>query len=285
MPSKIRLFAPVAAAAAASALLALVALTARAADIVRVSGTGAGIGGMQLLAAVFVKTHPGVTVRIVPGTGSSGGIKAVIDGKLDAACSSRPLRDEERAAGLTDEPYARTALIFGTQPSNPATGLTLAEIVEIYRGNLSSWPDGRRIRLALRPPSDAFTGYLAMLSPNMPDALERSRTIPGLYVGATDQDAADYIERTPGSFGPTTLSLVLAEKRDIKPLSIGGALPTDANVVGGKYPCAITLRIVSRTAKTSGKAKEFIDFVFSKEAARILSKNGHIPAARGVRKP
>ena len=39
-----------------------------------------------------------------------------------------------------------------------------------------------------------------------------------MFTAITDQDAADQIERTPGSFGATSYATVVSEKRNIKPL-------------------------------------------------------------------
>ena len=54
------------------------ALAATAGETVRISGTGSGVGGMQLLADAYMSTHPGVKVDVLPALGSGGGISALI---------------------------------------------------------------------------------------------------------------------------------------------------------------------------------------------------------------
>ena len=241
-----------------------------------ITGTGSSIGAMQLLTRGFQKKHPGVIIKVPPSIGSSGGIKAVNEGKIDIGLSYRPRKPEERRAGIIEKPYARTAFIFGVQESNPAKGFTLAEIEEIYAGKRKTWSDGTPIRLIIRPVSDGFSVYLASINPGLKSASEKALSIPGVFVGITDQDAARQIEKTPGALGTTSGSIIAAEKRKIKALAIDGAAPTFANVSSGKYPYAVTLYLVYKTDKDMGAIKDFIAFVFSRDGQRLLSDNGHV---------
>jgi phosphate transport system substrate-binding protein len=114
----------------------------------------------------------------------------------------------------------------------------------------------------------------------MKSVSEKSHSIPGVFVGNTDQEAAEQIEKTPGSFGTTSSSLVAAEKRKIKGLSVDGAAPTVSNISTGKYPYAMTLYAVYNKDKYRRAVKDFIEFVFSKEGQKTLSDNGHVALQR-----
>ena len=252
------------------------AASASSTETIVMTGTGSGIGVMQLMARGFQKKHPRVIINVLPSIGSTGGIKAVTEGKIDIGLSSRSLKREERSPGIIDEPYGRIAFIFGVQASNPAKNLTLAEIEEIYAGERKTWSDGTPVRLILRPLSDAFSIYLMSISPGLKSAAEKAHAIPGVFVGNTDQDAALQIEKTPGSFGTTSSSLIAAEKRKIKPLSVEGIPPTPPNVSAGKYPYAMTLYLVYKTDNVKGAIKDFIEFVFSWDGRKILSDNGYM---------
>jgi len=105
-----------------------------------------------------------------------------------------------------------------------------------------------------------------------------------VYVGNTDQEAAEQIEKTPGSLGTTSSSIVAAEKRKIKALSVDGAAPTLPNVSAGKYPYAMTLSLVYKKDKYQGSIKDFIEFVFSRDGQKILSDNGHVTLHRIIGK-
>jgi phosphate transport system substrate-binding protein len=258
-------------------VLAFLAPAVFAEETVTISGTGGGIGPMKLMGEAFARKYPGVKVNVLPSTGSTGGIKAVTAGKLDISVSSRRIKEEEKVPGLVEEPYAKTAFIFATSSSNPAEGFSLSEIQDIYSGKKTSWPDGKKIFLVIRPSADAFTVFLENLSPGMKIALESAQKMPGVFTGITDQDAADQIERTPGSFGVTSYSLVASEKRKIKPLAVDGISPVGKNGVNGKYPYFMTFRLVYREGRNTGAVGNFIDFIGSKDGEKIQRMSGHIP--------
>jgi phosphate transport system substrate-binding protein len=241
-----------------------------------ITGTGSSIGPMQLMAVGFKKKYPNVNVKVLPSIGSTGGIRAVREGKIDIGLSARSLKPEERRGGITQEIYGRTAFIFGVQDSNPVKGFTLREIEDIYSGKRKNWSDGTPIRLILRPLSDAYSAYLVSINPGIKSAYEKAHAVPDVFVGNTDQEAARQIEKTPGSFGTTSSSVIAAEQRKIKALSVDGTAPTLADVATGKYPYVMTLLMVYKQEQYSGLIKDFVEFVFSGDGQKILSDSGHV---------
>ena len=271
--------------AAIVATLAFLATAAPAEETVRVSGTGAAIGGMKLLGNAFGKRHPGVKVVVFPSLGSTGGIKAVAAGKLDLAVAARPVKEDERVPGLVENPYAKTPFVFATSSSNPAGGLRLSEIEDIYAGRRTTWPGGETVFLVLRPPSDAFTLFLESISPGMKDAVKASKERRGMFVGITDQEAADQIERSPGSLGVTSYSLVSSEKRNVKLLAVDGVSPVGKHGANEEYPYFMNLYLVYLKDRTAAPVDGFIEFIGSKEGRRILRTSGNIPTGNGQARP
>ena len=246
------------------------------AETLRITGTGGAIGGMRLLAEAFRKAEPGADVIILPSIGSSGGIRAVLAGKLDIGLSARPLSPEEMAQGPRQTAYARTAFVFAVNPDVKRSDTTLAEVNDIYAGRKTTWDDGTYLRLILRPSADTDTIALRNISGEMAYAVQQSQKREGLIVATTDQDCADAIERTSGSVGTTTLAIVVSEKRRIRMLSLSGVEPTTKSVQDGTYPYTKTFYMVTRQAP-SPIAARFILFVRSPEGKDILSRVGHVP--------
>ena len=246
------------------------------AETLKISGTGGAIGGMKLLAEAFRKGEPGVEVILPRSIGSSGGIRAAIAGKVDIGLSARPLSPEEMARGARQTAYARTAFVFAVHPGVKRSDTTLAEVIDIYAGRKSTWDDGTALRLILRPAADTDTLALRGISPVMVDAVKQSQDREGLIVATTDQNSADAIERTSGSFGTSTLALVVSEKRRIRMLSLSGRNPTTKSVRDGTYPYTKTFFMVTHQAP-SPIAGRFIRFVRSPEGKAILSRVGHVP--------
>jgi phosphate transport system substrate-binding protein len=246
-----------------------------AAETIRISGSGGAIATIRLLAEAYKRIHPDVRILIPPSMGSSGGVKAVLAGKLDIGLCARPLTAEESSHGVVHTTYARTPYVFGVNSSVVSAGLTLAEVAEIYAGTRTRWENGSRIRLVLRPRADSDTPVLKRMSPAMSEALEAALSREGMIVGMTDQDAADLIQKIPGAIGGTTLALVISEKRPIRVLPIDGIAPSARNLADGSYPygkpfCMATMKH-SRAA-----VRGFIDFVRSPAGAAILAKNGQL---------
>src|SRR5512140_1188500 len=63
-------------------LVLLLALTgtARAADAIRIGGTGTALGAIQLIAEKFSQSNPGAQITAIANLGSAGAIKAVSSG-------------------------------------------------------------------------------------------------------------------------------------------------------------------------------------------------------------
>ena len=83
--------------ASASALLSLLGpvSAARAANTLRVGGTGSANEMWKVLERAFQKLHPGNELVVIPGLGSTGGIKAANDSAVDVSISARHLKPAE----------------------------------------------------------------------------------------------------------------------------------------------------------------------------------------------
>ncbi|WP_201495909.1 substrate-binding domain-containing protein [Rubrivivax sp. A210] len=253
--------------------LATCVVPARAEEI-RIGGTGAALGTMRLLGAAYAKQHAGDVVTVLPSLGSGGGIKALAAGAVQIAVSGRPLTAAEAAAGASAVEYGRTPVVFATHSRNPVSSLSLKELAEIYSGERLAWPDGSRIRLVLRPMGDADSEAIKNLSPALRRAKELAEQRQGLLVTVTDQETAEQLEKVAGAVGPTTLALLLSERRALKPLALDGVRPDAQAIADERYPLQRVLYLV--TAPRSGPAAQgFVDFARSPAGRAILQRTGH----------
>ena len=72
-------------------------------------------------------------------TGSGSGIKAVQEGRCDIGLSSRDLKDEEKASGLTGTVLAYDGIAIIVHPENPVADLSVETIAKIYTGEITNW--------------------------------------------------------------------------------------------------------------------------------------------------
>lgn len=248
---------------------------AASAETVKMGGSGANLGTMRLLAEAFEKSHPGVRFTIFPSLGSSGGISALMDGAVDIALLSRPLKERERAKGVTAVEYGRSPFVIVTAKKDAPPSFTLQQLAAIYGGSVTSWPDGSPLRLVLRPRGDSDTDALEGMSPAMRSAVRKAHHRKGLIIATSDQENADAIQKIPGAMGTSTLAIVLSEKRPLKPLSLGGVDPTPGNLANGTYPFFKRLFMAVGPKKPSLAVRQFVEFARSPEGRRILAETGH----------
>ncbi len=247
-----------------------------AAEVIEVGGTGSALGTMRRLGAAFEKSDPAVRIHVQPSVGSSGAIRAVAKGALDIGLISRPLNDDERGLGLSVLTMARTPFVPIAWRSVPVQELSTGELERIYRGDLTTWPNGERIRPVLRPETETDSRLIRELSSGMGSALDAARSRPGMLMALTDQDCIEIIEKTPGSLGFSTLSQVLTEKHILKVLALNGVAPSTETLAAGTYPHAKTLSLVTGKVP-SAKVRRFVDFILSPRGQKVLRDAGNIP--------
>jgi phosphate transport system substrate-binding protein len=228
---------------------------------------------MKLLAEAFSAKYPDIRITVAPSLGSSGGIKAVSSGAIGIAVTSRPMNESERKPGMVETEYARTPFVFAVSTKSKVNAITSGNLAEIYAGNVTTWADGSTIRVILRPPVDVDTEMVKSISPHIASSLSAAMARPGMPVFATDQLAADAIERIPGAIGPSSLAVIVSEGFALRALSLDGKQPTLLNAASGAYPYYKRLFFVTRNQR-SATVERFIAFVQTPEGRKILESNG-----------
>jgi phosphate transport system substrate-binding protein len=264
-----------AAACAAAVLVASTIFGAACAETIKIGGTGAALGTMRLLADAYTAEHANVTATVLPSLGTTGGIKALLAGEIDIALTLRSLNSTEAAGGARSVEYARTPFVFATAISASAQGITTAELVDIYLGKQTLWPDGAKIRLVIRPTGDNDSEMVRNISPEMRSAERYAEQRKGLLFAVTDTEAADNLERVPGALGPSSLALIASEKRALKALALNGVVPTTAALADGSYPLGKSFYMVVGP-RPSSAVQGFVDFVRSPPGREILTRTEHL---------
>ncbi len=241
---------------------------------IKIGGTGNALGTMRLLGNAYMKVNPGAKVVVLGSIGTSGAIKAVPKRAIDIGLSSRSLSAEELSAGSVATEYARTTTVLAVSNKLKITGITRAQLADVYTGKLASWPDGTAVRPVMRQPGDDNTKQIRGLSPAVEAALVVAENRPGLNFAVIDQEAADKIESVPGAIGVTTLALIKSEERPLRALKLDGVEPTPANGASGDYPIAKRFFFITHP-EPSPQVKQFMAFVASGPGREILIQAGH----------
>jgi phosphate transport system substrate-binding protein len=241
------------------------------ADTLRLGGSGSTTALAKLLVAAYNQKHPQDLITVTPALGTSGGIKALHAKAVGVALMSRPLTDSERDLKVLE--FARTPFVLAVAASNPKSDMDFVELAKIYAASNPLWPDGKRMRLVLRPPEDNDSKIISRFSPEVAASWRSALAREGAFISATDEDTITAIQRLPGALGFTTLGQILADKRPLKFLSLQGKIPSVPNIKDGSYP-HYKRHFMVTDSQTTPIIERFVAFAASVEAQTLLAAHG-----------
>jgi len=225
---------------------------------------------VNALGEAFTSANPDVKFTYNP-TGSGSGITAVSEGRCDIGLSSRALKDEETASGLTGTVLAYDGIAVIVNPQNPVPGLTLDEIKKIYTGEIVNWKDlggndaeivliGREAGSGTRDGFESVTGT--------EDACKYRQEL------TSTGDVITTVSQNPDAIGYASLAAI---KDGVKALTVEGVAPTEGTVKDGTYVIQRPFLLVTKTGvKLSDAAQAFFDYATSSDAASVISAAGAV---------
>ena len=221
----------------------------------------------------FMKDNDGITFTYNP-TGSGSGITAVSEGRCDIGLSSRALKDDEAASGLTGTTVALDGIAIIVNPENPVSDLTIEQIAAVYTGEITNWKDlggsdaeivliGREAGSGTRDGFESITGTK--------DSCQYRQEL------TSTGDVIATVASNPNAIGYASLA---ALKDTVKALSVDGVAPGEAAVKDGSYKVQRPFVLVTKTgAQLSDAAQKFFDYATSADAASLISAAGAVPVA------
>jgi phosphate transport system substrate-binding protein len=230
----------------------------------------------QAAAESFMNQNPNIELS-VRGGGSGVGITSFIEGTCDIANASRAMKDAElqKAVGRGRNPKANVIAMDGiaviVSLSNSIGSLTKEQVKAIYTGKYSNWsklggPDEKLIVISRDSASGTYEAFGTL-------ALAGLKVRRDALIQASNQAIASIVERTPGAIGYVGMGYV-SDK--VKLVDIGGVIPTKQTVLTGKYPYSRPLYMYTNGVPR-GAAKQFIDFILSKDGQALVEKEGFVP--------
>lgn len=223
------------------------------------------------LGEAFEEKNSGVTFTYNP-TGSGSGITAVAEGRCDIGLSSRNLKDEEKAQGLSETILALDGIAIIVNPDNPVDDLDLETIGRIYRGEITNWKDmgGNDLEIVLigrEAGSGTRDGFESITDTEDVCKYRQELTSTG--------DVITTVAGNPAAIGYASLASV---KETVKALSVGGIMPAEETVKDGSYVVQRPFVLVTRSnTELSEAAQKFFDYITSSEANEIISSAGAVP--------
>ena len=206
-------------------------------------------------------------------TGSGSGIKAVQEGRCDIGLSSRDLKDEEKAAGLTGTVLAYDGIAVIVNPENPVSDLSVETITKIYTGEITNWSEigGNDVEIVLigrEAGSGTRDGFESITDTEDACKYRQELTSTG--------DVITTVSQNPGAIGYASVASV---KDTVKALTVDGIAATEANIKDGSYVVQRPFVLVTKSdTKLSDAAQKFFDYITSADANEIISAAGVVPA-------
>ena len=263
-----------AAALAAAPVLAGKAITVKGSDTMVILG--------QRWAEKFMNANSGQVI-MVTGGGSGTGIAALINGTTDICQSSRSMKEDEKLK-LRDRyqtmgieiPVAKDGLAVYVHTSNPVKELTVAQLGEIYLGNITNWkqiggPDATIILYGRENSSGTYGFFKEHVLKNK-DFSARVQTLPGTAA------VVNAVAKDPNGIGYGGAAYAKGV-RDLgmkKAADSPAVLPVAATVKDGSYPLSRPLFFYLRKSP-SGDTKKFVDWVLSAEGQKLAVEVGYFP--------
>lgn len=226
------------------------------------------------LGEAFEENNSGVTFTYNP-TGSGSGITAVAEGRCDIGLSSRNLKEEEKAQGLTETILALDGIAVIVNPDNPVNDLDLETIAKIYTGEITNWKDvgGDDLEIVLigrEAGSGTRDGFESITSTEDACKYRQELTSTG--------DVITTVAGNPAAIGYASLASV---KETVKAILVDGVIPTEETVKDGSYVVQRPFVLVTKSdTKLSETAQKFFDYITSSEASEIISSAGVVPVSR-----
>lgn len=214
----------------------------------------------------------GITFTYNP-TGSGSGIKAVQEGRCDIGLSSRDLKEEEKASGLSATVLAYDGIAIIVNPENPVADLTVETIADIYTGEITNWSevggnDAEIVLIGREAGSGTRDGFESITDTEDACKYRQELTSTG--------DVITTVAQNPGAIGYASVASV---KDTVKAVTVDGVAPTEETIKDGSYVVQRPFVLVTKNdTKLSKAAQKFYDYITSADANEIISAAGAVSA-------
>ena len=257
---------------------------------IMLGGSDSEVNVVARLAEEYMNDNPHVSIAVTGG-GSGVGISSLIDGDIDVANSSRPMRDTEEDAlrdNHGEEPYAVRFAVDGVavlvNDANQVETLTVDQVGAIYRGEITNWSEvgGNDQEITLygrQSTSGTYVFFMELVVQG--EYSERKRNMAG---------TSDIVEAVIGDEGGIGYAAIgYAGEDGVKALDIAAEEGSEAydptvleNVTSGNYPLTRPL-YQYMAGKPEGALLDYLLFEVSDAGQSIVLDEGFYPITEGDR--
>jgi phosphate transport system substrate-binding protein len=196
------------------------------------------------------------------------GYKAIVDGTTDLFFSAAPSQEqkeyaEKQGVELVYEPIGREAFVFFVNEKNPVSGLTSAQVRDIYSGNILNWAD--------------VGGANRFINPVTRLKGSGSQSVMERFMGETKIEKKNPFGVLGASIGYSFRYYLndMVGNQAVKMISLNGVYPNTENIKNGSYPLVYQFYAVYRKDNQNENVKKLIDWTLSSEGQDLIEQCGY----------
>ncbi len=164
----------------------------------------------------------------------------------DIGLSSRALKDEEKAGGLTETMVALDGIAVIVNANSKVEDLTVEQIAKIFTGEITDWSEvggdaGTISCIGREAGSGTRDGFESITGTKDACVLDQELTSTGAVIEA--------VAGNPNAIGYASLSAVEG-KDTVKAVTVGGVACTEETVLDGSYAIQRPFVLVTKTGET-----------------------------------
>ena len=237
----------------------------------------------------YRQLEPDLSIAVTGG-GSGTGIASLINGTVDIANASRPMKQSEfedaRANGIepVEHVVAIDALAVIVHPDNPVSELTLPQLSDIYSGKVTNWAEvgGNDAAIVLLSRETNSGTHVYFLEEVVRLGEEENELIfaPQTILMPSSVGITSELRRNPNSIGYDGLGYVDPEHEKILAVAEDSdspfVNPSVETALAGTYPLARDLYMYT-AGEPTGAVADYLDWIMTPDGQEIVTQLGFVP--------
>ena len=251
-----------------------------------------GSDTMVNLALAWAEAYRGVRPEVsiaVTGGGSGTGIAALLNGTVEIANASRPMKEDEIAAARAKgiEPVERVvavdALAVIVHPQNPIHDLTIDQLSDLFTGRVRNWRelggDDRPVVLVSRETNSGTHVYFLEEVVRRGEKGRKDVFAPQTLLMPSSAGITSEVSRNPNAIGYDGLGYITSGEKVVAVARRAGepfVEPSVESAMQHRYPLSRPLLIYS-AGEPTGEIGAYLDWITSPAGQAIVEQLGFVP--------
>jgi phosphate transport system substrate-binding protein len=265
--------------------------TAQSSTYIQNKGSDTMVNLALAWAERYQQDKPQISLSVTGG-GSGTGITSLLNGTVDIANASRAITPAEIQTAKTNGfvpvefAVARDAIAVIVNPNNPVQHLSLPQISRIYRGEFNNWQElGGENRPIVRLSRETNSGthvYFLETVIRLGSTTDKTIFSADTLLLPSSEGIIAELRDNPNAIGYDGLGYVTPDVKVIAVSKLDGGpyvMPSAATVNDKTYPISRDLYMYTH-GQPSGAIKDYLDWVVSPEAQKIVTDLGFVPIVK-----